>query len=370
MKVYLVGLDEEKPIVVGKVKVYLVWFDSLGAKSSCVRVETPKLNVLIDPGAAAMQPSYPLPDSLKLKYLNDAFKNIVLHAKKSNVIVISHYHHDHYVNPKLYPQVYHDKMLLVKNPNMWINRSQWFRAREFILDLINVLKCPIDFNELLIEPKRRRFKDPVEKLKIALSKDFGDYQPRRLELLEKGKLWFKSMVDMWTSRHWVREFKCDHVNVRFVDGKTLEVNGVKLKFSKPSFHGIEYERTGWVFSTVIEYGKVKFMHSSDLQGPQIEDYAAMIVKENPNVLVVDGPPTYLLGYMMNLTNFKRALDNMVYIIENLSRVELIIYDHHLLRAKSYREKVRSVYEAAKRSDVKVLTAAEWYGEKPLIDRIA
>jgi len=36
-----------------------VWFDSLGAKSSCVRVETPDLSVLIDPGVAAMQPSFP-----------------------------------------------------------------------------------------------------------------------------------------------------------------------------------------------------------------------------------------------------------------------------------------------------------------------
>lgn len=42
------------PIVIGEVKIYLVWFDSYGAKSSCVFIETPDLNLLVDPGASAL----------------------------------------------------------------------------------------------------------------------------------------------------------------------------------------------------------------------------------------------------------------------------------------------------------------------------
>jgi len=56
---------KKHPIVIGEVRIYLVWFDSYGAKSSCVLIETPDLNLLVEPGAAALQPSYPLPDGEK-----------------------------------------------------------------------------------------------------------------------------------------------------------------------------------------------------------------------------------------------------------------------------------------------------------------
>jgi len=39
-----------------------VWFDSMGAKSTCTKVVTRDTSLLIDPGAAAMQPSYPMSD--------------------------------------------------------------------------------------------------------------------------------------------------------------------------------------------------------------------------------------------------------------------------------------------------------------------
>jgi len=51
---------KENPILIGSFKVYLIWFDSMGAKSSCILVDTPDIKILVDPGAAAMQPSYPL----------------------------------------------------------------------------------------------------------------------------------------------------------------------------------------------------------------------------------------------------------------------------------------------------------------------
>jgi predicted metallo-beta-lactamase superfamily hydrolase len=52
-----------KLIRTGKIKTRLIWFDSLGAKSSSVLIETPDLKLLIDPGASGMQPSYPHGDA-------------------------------------------------------------------------------------------------------------------------------------------------------------------------------------------------------------------------------------------------------------------------------------------------------------------
>jgi predicted metallo-beta-lactamase superfamily hydrolase len=52
---------------------------------------------------------------------------------------------------------------------------------------------------------------------------------------------------------------------------------------------------GWVFSTVIEHGGQKLIHSSDLNGPIIEDYPEWTIRENPDLLVLDGPMTYMRG---------------------------------------------------------------------------
>ena len=47
------------------IKVHLIWFDSLGAKSNSIFVETPDIKLLVDPGTAVMQSTYPLMVKLK-----------------------------------------------------------------------------------------------------------------------------------------------------------------------------------------------------------------------------------------------------------------------------------------------------------------
>ena len=39
---------------------------------------------------------------------------------------------------------------------------------------------------------------------------------------------------------------------------------------------------------MIEYKEEKLIHTSDLNGPVIEDYAEWIIKEDPNILILDG----------------------------------------------------------------------------------
>ncbi|HDD42855.1 MAG TPA: MBL fold metallo-hydrolase [Nitrososphaeria archaeon] len=340
-----------------------IWFDSLGAKSACTLVKTPDASILIDPGAAEMQPSFPAPKKLKRRWLEEAKAAIRRAAEKADVVIITHYHYDHFTD--FDEKLYRGKTILAKDPNQYINDSQRSRAEKFYDNLLrrfggfklkDVLK-PLE--------KARSYPDPLEDLPIARSRDYGDYAERKKELLELGRKWFLKRVERWNELMQIPELELDKCKVRFADSKTFRIGDTLIKFSKPEFHGIEYARVGWVISVEIIHENEKLLHTSDLEGPVIEDQAQRIIEEDPNILIVDGPSTYLIPYMLNLINLRRAIENMKKIVEDTSP-ELIIYDHHLPREPRYRERVKEVYEAAKTEGKRVLTAAEYLGKEPVV----
>jgi len=102
-------------------------------------------------------------------------------------------------------------------------------------------------------------------------------------------------------------------------------------------------------------------------GPIIEDYAEFIVKVRPDIIFLDGPPTYLFPYMFNRINLRRAIENAIAIIK--SKPKLIIYDHHILRERKWRERIKEVLLEASKEQVDLLTVAECLGHKPLIDTV-
>ena len=338
-----------------------IWFDSFGAKSSCVLVET-DIRILIDPGVAVMHPSFPASIAKKLYWYEKAKTRIKIAARGADVIVISHYHYDHFTD--FDEEIYAGKLTLAKNPNSYINDSQRQRAEKFFENFCrNFGKRSL--KEMLKKPKAMEFKDPLEDLKIASRKDFGDYQKRRLELLEKGKKWFFTRARKWCSSHRIPEMVFGNTKLKFADGREFKLKKTRLKFTKPRFHGIEFSRVGWVFSTVIEFKGKKLIHSSDLNGPIIEDYAEWIIEENPDILILDGPMTYMLGYTLNLINFRRTIENALRIIKE-SDIEVMIYDHHLPREPKFRERTKEVWETAKKLKKNVLTASELLGKKPVV----
>lgn len=339
----------------GEISVNLLWFDSMGAKSTSALVETPDLKVCIDPGVAAMQPSYPLSDLLKEWYRYRA-KNVIYEAvSKSDLVTISHYHYDHFFED---PKLYEGKELWIKDPNRWINKSQWERARNFLENLAD------SYGESLEKCKsqKEKYEDPYNDFEIAKNKDFGDYQDRREELLDKWRKRFLKLTDKWSSEEWIKEPNF----ANYGEGRKVEKGGTEIRFRGPLFHGIEYAKTGWVFSTIIEYDGVKFIHSSDLQGPTIEDHAEWIIKEDPDILILDGPATYLYGYLLNKTNLQRSIDNAHRIAKEIDP-DLMIWDHHLLREKRYRERTGKVWNL-KDEGFNIKTAAEVKGKKPLISK--
>ncbi|RLI35588.1 MBL fold metallo-hydrolase [Candidatus Bathyarchaeota archaeon] len=341
-----------------------IWFDSLGAKSSCTLVETPNIKILIDPGVAVMHPGFPASDLEKWKWYEEAERAIRKASKKAELVIISHYHYDHFID--FDPQIYRGKLIVAKNPNRYINDSQRGRAENFFNNLYQTFG-KLDLQEVLKPAKKENFPDPADGLKISLRKDFGDYNERRKQLLKQGKKWFKARAEKWSKTSRIPPLKLDEVEVKFDDVGRLTFEGTEVRFVGPLFHGIEYSRVGWVFATIIEYGGEKLLHTSDLNGPIIEDYAQWIIREKPDILILDGPMTYMLGYTLNLINFQRTLENALEIVEK-AECKLIIYDHHLPREPKFYERTKTVWEKARKLGIQIYTASELLGKKPAVLR--
>jgi len=336
----------DRKLKVGDIEVTLLWFDSMGAKCSSIFVQTPDIKLLVDPGAAGMQPSYPLPDDVKDKLRAIALERISSYAQQADVIFISHYHYDHHTLPEKVPHLYDNKILYIKDPNRWINYSQWERARLFLGQLLGDLEY--------IEPQQREFSFPMP---IRVQRP--DAEPRiRKRFLEN--------VATWQTNAWVKE--PTHKGIYFADGMTVKFGDTVLRFTEPLFHGEEYTKTGWLIALVVEHRGTKLLYTSDLQGPVVEQYADWIIDEQPDILIIDGPPTYLLGYVFAFRNMDRVINNMERILEETTP-EIIIYDHHPLREPKYTERLAPVYEKAQRLSIPLLTAMEFFGMTPLIHEL-
>lgn len=373
MKLTVVVLSTPHGELLERAGVELLWFDSMGAKCFSIAVKTREGVILIDPGAAEMQPSYPLPLEEKLRLRRECIKVLESWARRAHTIIVTHYHYDHHVLPsdsdvedsKSY--WLNARNIVLKNPNKYINESQWERARLFLSELLALEGLKLE--DYMAQPEEQVFEDPVERLQTSTSKSFGDYQRRREELLAKGRLWFKKLVeDLWSKAPWVKELALPSgARVLWGDGRRLEVGGVVVEVFNPWFHGLEYDRTGWVTPILIRSRGYRIFYSSDLMGPIIEDYAEHIAKLKPDVVLLDGPPTYLFPYMFNRINLERAVENALVVLS--SKPRLMIYDHHLLRERRWRTRVSRLFEEAERLDVPLLTGAECLGLKPLIDTL-
>ncbi|NIQ07934.1 MAG: MBL fold metallo-hydrolase [Candidatus Korarchaeota archaeon] len=346
-----------------KITFQLVWFDSLGAKSTATFVKTPDVSILIDPGAAAMQPSFPASPIRKGWWKFKATRAIKKASRAADVIILTHYHYDHYFPNAL--DVYHGKTILAKSPNKYINDSQRERAREFYANLCRRFGEG-NLNEQMMETEAKEYPDPLENLPLAREKDFGDYQERREELLEKWRKRFERRVEHWHELFRITPLDLREGAVKFGDGKVFQFGDTIVRFTRPLFHGIEYSRLGWVISPIISYDNEKLIHSSDLNGVYVEDYAQWLWNEGPDVLLLDGPPKYLLGYLLNTINLQRCVNNTCNILKRTKNLELMIYDHHLLRAKKYRQRTKRVCETGEEEDIRVTTAAEYKEKTPVI----
>ena len=121
-------------------KILPISFDSMGTRSMCTHVETPDVRILIDPGVALGPKRYGLPPNpIEIRKLEEDWKKIINYGEKADVLVITHYHYDHY-NPDDALNIFEGKTVFVKDPKNNINFSQKKRAEYFLKRIENLPK--------------------------------------------------------------------------------------------------------------------------------------------------------------------------------------------------------------------------------------
>ncbi len=112
-----------------KPRIRLIGFDSMGTRGMATVVDTGSYKVFIDPGVSIAPRRYGLPPHpLELELLEKHLGIIHEEVLDSDVLVISHYHRDHYLYRPGEEEYYRGKLLLVKDPRRMINRSQAIRS--------------------------------------------------------------------------------------------------------------------------------------------------------------------------------------------------------------------------------------------------
>ena len=267
--------------------------ESLGVRSMCFYVETKDVRILLDPGVSLAPWRYGKPPHpLEFKALRECRRRISRYARKAEVVTVSHYHLDHYTPPF----------------------KSWFEWCD-----------------------EESFREVYEG-KVVLMKDFR----RRINLnqMKRGYIFHKRVSEVASE-------------VRIVDGATLRRGETVLRFSEPIPHGAEGSALGWVLSLLVSEGDEKLIYAPDVQGPASREGLEFTLSEDVGVVIMGGPPTYLMGYRVKEDIVRKGLSNL---LEVLRRAKLVIIGHHLLRDPLWRLKVKSAERGGE-----LVTAAGYLG---------
>ncbi len=105
--------------------------DSLGVRSMATFVETDDITIIVDPGVSLGPIRYELPPHpVEIERMQCARKDIINFIKKAKVVIITHYHLDHYM-PE-YSFLFKGKEVFLKNPFEEMNYNQRERGKEVI----------------------------------------------------------------------------------------------------------------------------------------------------------------------------------------------------------------------------------------------
>ncbi len=192
--------------------------DSLGTRSFSFYIETEDLKITVDPSCALAprRNSYP-PSPLEIKKLNETYKEIRKHVLKSEIIIITHYHNDHY--PFFDVEIFKDKFLLLKNYFTGMNHMQILRAKR-LCDELKKLKIKFDF----ADKKKYKFGETQIIFSEGLWHGKAKRQGKCISFIIKDKK-NSSFFSSDTQGIWeesLRNFlKKENINYFFIDGPSL-----------------------------------------------------------------------------------------------------------------------------------------------------
>ena len=269
--------------------------ESLGVRSMCTYVETPDVRILIDPGASLGPRFGLLPHPREYKALKEARSRMAVRADQAEIVTISHYHFDH-ATPTYTDQVW------------------------------NLSSLPVA--------------EQLYRNKLVLAKDYRS----NINPSQRRRGW---MLDGMIRKS-VKRFEP-------ADGRTLSFGDTLLRFSEPVSHGEKNGALGWVLMLTVEHNGARFMHASDVQGPMVPETMEKITAEEPTVLYLGGPPTYLADYQGLTAQVERAWDNLERIVRVVPDV---VIDHHLMRAGGWPQSFERVVKASRDAGHRIRTAAQ------------
>jgi hypothetical protein len=279
-----------------KIRVFPLAAESFGVRSLCSYVETSDVKILLDAGVSLAPNRFGLPPHPReYEALAECRKKIAKAAEKAEIVTISHYHFDHHTPS------YTDWC------NHWSSEEVARQIYEGKTVLAKSYRSKINFSQ-----RRRGW---------MFAKTGGSHAKK----------------------------------LSYADGKTFTFGETKLRFSPPVFHGPENSQLGWLLMVTIEYKGERLLYTSDVQGPMDKTSLRLILAQNPQVVIIGGPPTYL-GRLINQENVQQGMHNLEKLAEN---VPLTILDHHLLRDEKWRQHSRPIFDSASRAGHKVVTAAEF-----------
>jgi predicted metallo-beta-lactamase superfamily hydrolase len=135
---------QNPPDLLQNMKVTPLASESFGVRSMCTLVQTPAVSVLLDAGVSLCPWRFGLPPHpIEFQTITRLRQVIAEAVEKATVTTISHYHYDHHTpsftdwvvnwteDGETARQIYHDKIILAKNPKENINDSQRERSLMF-----------------------------------------------------------------------------------------------------------------------------------------------------------------------------------------------------------------------------------------------
>jgi predicted metallo-beta-lactamase superfamily hydrolase len=149
--------------------------------------------------------------------------------------------------------------------------------------------------------------------------------------------------------------------IEFADGRSFRHGETSLTFSPPVFHGTD-DRLGYVVEVCVEHGGERMVFASDVEGPPRPDQFDFMLRSRPDLLLVDGPMTYMLGYRYSQEALDASVAHLCRLVKE-TEVETLVADHHFLRDAGYAGHLRAVREVSRERGVRVLTAAEFAGRR-------
>ncbi len=152
------------------------------------------------------------------------------------------------------------------------------------------------------------------------------------------------------------------------EGSNLRFGRTLVRISDPIPHG-STARLGYVVEVLVEGDDLKVLFTSDVEGPVLNEASEFIIRNRPDIVIVDGPPTYLTA----VGRFEEGLIETA--VSNLARIAALdpsptlVVDHHLLRDLSYVNFYRLVIDRVFREyglRPRILSAAGFMGAEPML----